>query len=75
LDVSNKRDADIGSDHHMITGILKIKAQNVKRKTSNRTKYNLMKFDDTECQTMLKTKLREGASFLRYEASEGVEEK
>jgi hypothetical protein len=35
-------------------------------------KYNLKKLDDTEYQTMLKTK---GASSLRYVASEGVEEK
>jgi hypothetical protein len=75
LDVRNKRDADVGSDHHMIVGILKIKAQKVKRKTTNRKKYNLKKLDDIECQWMSKAKLREGASSLRYVTSEGVEEK
>jgi hypothetical protein len=62
LDVCNKRGADIGSDHHTIIGILRIKAQKVKRRTTNRKKYNLKKTDDIECQRILKTKLREGAS-------------
>ena len=41
LDVRNKRGADIGSDHHMIMGILRIQVQKFKRKTINRKKYNL----------------------------------
>jgi hypothetical protein len=56
-------------------GILRIKAQNIKRKTPNRKKYHLKKPDDIECQRMLKAKLREVASSLRYVASKGVEEK
>jgi hypothetical protein len=75
LDVHNKSGADIGSDHHMIMETLRIKTQKIKRKTTNRKKYNLKKADDIECQRMLKAKLREGASPLRYMASEGVEEK
>jgi hypothetical protein len=59
----------------MIVGILRIKAQKVKRKTTNRKKYNLKKLDDIECQRMLKAKLREGVSSLRYAASEGVKKK
>jgi hypothetical protein len=57
----------------MIVGILRIKAQKVKRKTTNRKKYYLKKLDDIECQRMLKAKLREGVSSLRYVVSEGVE--
>ena len=62
LDIHTKRDADIGSDHHMIMGILRIKVQTVKRKVTNRKKYNLKKLDDNECQRILKAKIREGAS-------------
>ena len=65
LDVRNKRGADIGSDHHMIMGILRIKAQKIIRKTINRRRYNLKKLEDMECQKTFKTKLREGASALR----------
>jgi len=36
LDIWNKRGADIGSDHNMIMGILRIKAQKIIRKTINR---------------------------------------
>jgi hypothetical protein len=75
LDVRNKRGADIGSDHHMIMGILRIKTQKVIRKTINRRRYNLKRLEDIESQKTFKTKLREGASALRYERCEGVEEK
>jgi hypothetical protein len=66
LDIRNKRGADIGSEHHMIMGILRIKTQKVIRKTINRRRYNLKRLEDTECQKTFKTKLREGASALRY---------
>ena len=75
MDVRNKRGADNGSDHHMIMGILRIKVQNVKRKTANRKKYNLRKLEDSECQRTFKVKLRDGASTFRHEVPEGVEEK
>jgi len=75
LDIRNKRGADVGSDHHMIMGILRIKTQKVIRKTINRKRYNLKRLEDTESQKTFKTKLREGASTLRYERCEGVEEK
>jgi hypothetical protein len=75
LDVCNKRGADIGSDQHMIMGILRIKAQNVNTKTTNTNKYNLKKLDGIECQKILKAKLRVGASSLRYKVPEGAEEK
>jgi hypothetical protein len=65
LDVCNNRGADIGSDHHMIMGILRIKAQEVTRKTTNRKKYNLKKPDDIKCQRMLKANLRVEASSWR----------
>jgi exonuclease III len=57
LDVWNKRGADIGSDHHMIMGILRIKAQKIIRKTINRRRYNLKKLEDMEGQKTFKTKL------------------
>jgi len=75
LDVRNKRGAETGSDHHMIMGILRIKTQKVIRKTINRRRYNLKRLEDIECQKTFKTKLQEGASTLRYEVYEGVEEK
>ena len=74
LDVWNKRGADIGPDHRMIMGIIRIKTQKVIRKTINR-RYNLKRLEDIESQKTFKTKLREGASALRYERCEGVEEK
>jgi hypothetical protein len=73
LDIRKMRSVDICSDHHMIMGILRIKAQKAKCKITNRNKYNL-KLDDTECQRMLQAKFREAASSLRYVASEGAEE-
>jgi hypothetical protein len=78
LDVRNKRGADIGSDHYMFMGVLRIKIQKIKRKNINRNKYNLKKLEDTECQKILKTKLREVVSSLRYKIPEGegdIEEK
>ena len=63
LDVRNKRGADVGTDHNMIMEILRIEVQNVKRKVTNRRKYNLKKLDDTECQRILKAKIRGGASY------------
>ena len=57
LDVRNKRGSDIGSDHHMIMGILRIKIKKVKRKVTNTRKYNLKKLDDTEYQRILKVKI------------------
>jgi len=59
----------------MIMGILRIKAQKVVRKTTNRRRYNLKKLEDMEGQKAFKTKLREGASILRHEANDGVEER
>jgi len=75
LDARNKRGADIGSDHHMTMGILRIKTQKVIRETINRRRYNLKRLEDTESQKIFKTKVREGASALRYKRCEGVEEK
>jgi hypothetical protein len=75
LDVRNKKGADIGSDHHMIMGILRIRTQKVIKRTINRWRYNLKRLEDIECQKTFKTKLREGASTLRHETYEGVEEK
>ena len=75
LDVRNKIGADIGSDHHMIMEVLRIKVQKVKRRMANRKKYNLGKLRDSECQRTLKVKLREEASSLRYKVPEAVEEK
>ena len=43
--------------------------------TINRRRYNPKRLEDIECQKTFKTKLREGASALRYETHEGVEEK
>ena len=60
LDVWNKRGADIGSDHHMIMVILRIKTQKVIRKTINRTRYNLKRLEDTECQRHLKLSYEKG---------------
>ena len=54
LDVRNKRGADIGSDHHMIMGILRIKTQKVIRKTVNRRRYNLKRLEDIESQKIFK---------------------
>ena len=48
MDVRNKRGADIGSDHHMIVDVLRIKVQKVKRRMANRKKYNLGKLGDSE---------------------------
>ena len=59
----------------MIMGIFRVKTQKVIRKTINRRRYNLKSLKDTECQKTFKTNLREGASVLRYEIPEGVEEK
>jgi len=75
LDVRNTRGADIGSDHHMIMGVLRIKVQKVKRRMANRKKYNLGKLGNSECQRILKVQLREEASSLRYKVPEAVEEK
>jgi hypothetical protein len=75
LDVRNKKGADIGSDHHMIMGILRIRSQKVIRRTINRWRYNLKRLEDTERQKTFKTKLREEAPAIRYEIHEGVEEK
>jgi len=74
---SNKKGADMGSDHHMIIGILRIRTQKVIKRTINRWRYNLKRLEDIECQKTFKTKLREGASAsaLRYETHEGVEQK
>ena len=58
----------------MIMGILRIKAQKVVRKTTNR-RYNLKKLEDMEGQKTFKTKLPEGASVLGHEANDGVEER
>jgi hypothetical protein len=71
LDVRNRYWVRASYDH----GILRIKVQKVKRKTTNRKKYKLKKLDDIECERILKAKLREGASSLRYVVPEGVEEK
>jgi hypothetical protein len=75
LDVRNKRWADIGSYHHMIMGILRIKVQKVKRKATNRKKYNLRKLDYSDSQRTFKARLREGVSSIRYKVPKGIEEK
>jgi hypothetical protein len=51
LDVRNTRGADIVSDRHMITGILRIKVQSIKRKATNRK--NLRKLEDSDGQRTL----------------------
>jgi len=56
-------------------GILRIKTQKVIRKTVNRRRYNLKRLEDIESQKTFKTKLRKGASALRYERCARVEEK
>jgi len=60
LDVRNKRGADIGSDHHMIMRILRIKTQKVIRKTIYGRRYNLKRLEDTECQKTLKLSYEKG---------------
>jgi hypothetical protein len=75
LDVQNKRGVDIGSDHHMIMGILRIKVQRVRRTGTNRKKYNLRQLEDSDCQSTVKAKLREGASSIRCKVPEDIEEK
>ena len=57
LDVRNKRGADIGSDHHMIMGILRIKTKKVIRNATNRRRYNLKRLEDIKSQRTFKTKL------------------
>jgi len=56
-------------------GILRIRTQKIIKRTINRWRYNLKRLEDIECQKTFKTKLREGASTLRHETYEGVEEK
>jgi len=60
LDVRNKKGADIGSDHHMIMGILRSRTHKVIKRTINRRRYNLKRLEDIESQNTFKTKLREG---------------
>jgi hypothetical protein len=43
LDVRNKQGADVGSDHHMIMGILKIYISRGRKITSDRKKYDVRK--------------------------------
>jgi len=59
----------------MIMGIFRIRIQKVIKRTINRRRYNLKRLEDIECQKTFKTKLREGASALRYETHEDLEEK
>jgi predicted Holliday junction resolvase-like endonuclease len=59
----------------MIMGILRIKVQKVRRKVTNRKKYNLRKLEDSDCQRTVKVKLREGASSIRCKVPEDIEEK
>jgi hypothetical protein len=59
----------------MIMGILRIKVQRVRRKGTNRKKYNLRKLGDSDCQRTVTAKLREGASSIRYKVPEDTEEK
>jgi hypothetical protein len=59
----------------MIMGILRIKVQSVKRKATNRKKYNLKKQEDSDGQRTFKARLRDRVSSVRYKVPEGIEEK
>jgi hypothetical protein len=59
----------------MFMGILRIKVQRVRRKGTDRKKYNLRKLEDSDCQRTVKVKSREGAYSIRCKVPEDIEEK
>jgi hypothetical protein len=75
LDVHNKRGADIGSDHHLLIGIIRffIKRNKKKRHTCRRN-YNLMKIKVADILDSPEEKLQDAVSQIESIA-EGVEEK
>uniref|UniRef100_A0A336M488 CSON002588 protein n=1 Tax=Culicoides sonorensis TaxID=179676 RepID=A0A336M488_CULSO len=60
LDVRNKRGADIGSDHHLIIGDLRLSVKTVpNRKTNLRKKYEIAKLKSDAHRSAFSTTLRE----------------
>jgi hypothetical protein len=74
LDIRNKREADIGSDHHLLMGTIRFFIKRNKKKHTCRRKYHLMKINVPDIQDSLKGKLR-AAVFPTESIGEGVEEK
>jgi hypothetical protein len=74
LDVHNKREANIGSDHHLLMGIIRIFIKRNEKKHTCRRKYNLMKIKVPDIQDSLKGKLQEAISKVES-IGEGVEKK
>jgi hypothetical protein len=64
LDVHNKRGADVGSDHHMIMGILKIYISRGRKIISDRKKYDVRKIGMPDIRNLLRAQLQESIALM-----------
>jgi hypothetical protein len=75
LDVRNKRGADVGSDHHMIMGILKIYTSRGRKIISDRNKYDVRKIGMPDIRNLLRALLQESIASMRYMDTIDIEDR
>jgi hypothetical protein len=70
-DVRNRRSADVGSDHHLVIGEIKLKiAATAKVNRSGRSRFDTRKLNDLKIAESFKLELRNRFQVLREDDSE-----
>jgi hypothetical protein len=75
LDVRNKRGADVGSDHHLIIGIMRIYIDRRKKVIVSRRKFDLKKLEHPDNSEQFRTGLQNSIAQIPKVHDESVEKK
>jgi hypothetical protein len=75
LDVRNKRGADVGSNHHLIMGIMRIYTDRCKKVTVSRRKFDLKKLEHPDNSEQFRAGLQNIIAQIRKVQDGSVEEK
>jgi hypothetical protein len=75
LDVRNKRGADVGSDHHLIMGIMRIYIDWCKKVIVSRRKFDLKKLEHPDNSEQVRAGLQNSIAQIRKVQDGSVEEK
>ncbi|KAL0187117.1 hypothetical protein M9458_018787, partial [Cirrhinus mrigala] len=69
LDVKVKRGADVGSDHHLVTALIRLKLQSTDRKTTMRKHFDVSRLRDTKVKAVFVVQVRN-----RFQALQALDE-
>ena len=69
LDVKVKLGADVGSDHHLVTAVLKVKLRKTGSKKKTRRQFDVQKLQDPKTRFLCTTTEEQISSTGRYDGS------